>query len=121
MDADDKHDFESVGADVEHTSQDIPSASQPMNKTHNQSRMVIKSVKEMRNEPPSLAQSSLAATTKEHQCLHKIKNQHELCVEAVSPERNFLEFISMTDIRAVEEAVGGRVHRLTTQVVIWRQ
>ena len=75
----------------------------------------------MRHEPPSLAQTSLVATVKEHQSLYEIKNQHELCVGTVSLDQNFLEFISMTDIRAVEEVVGGRVHRLTAQMVIWRQ
>ena len=73
--------------------------------------MVIKSVKEMRHEPPSTAQTSLVATVKEHQSLHKIKNQHELCVGTVSLDWNFLEVISTTEIRPVEKAVGGRVHR----------
>ena len=83
--------------------------------------MVIKSVQEMRHEPPSPGQTSLVATVKEHQSLHKIKNQYELCVGTVSLDQNFLEVVSTTETRAVEEAVGGRVHRLTTQVVIWRQ
>ena len=85
-------------------------------RTHHQSWMVIRNMREMRNEPLSLAQSSLKATVKEHQSLCKLLDQHESSVETVSLDQNFLEVISTTEIRGVEKADGEQNLSLVSRV-----
>ena len=120
-DADDKHDFESVGADVGDTLQDILAASQamlhqvdtPRQEQDTSSKPDGDQECERNAKRTTLARTSLVVTVKEQQSLCMIKDQYELRVETVSLDRNLLEVFRTTETRDVERADGGKVHRLT--------